>query len=84
MYNISINKELVNDIFVIKPSLFQLICDNFLITAVIVGWEKSVYTVPEALNPYYGLLVCVTVEDVMFPFSLITSTEDASAIGMTS
>ena len=52
--------------------------------AVFVGFERSAYLVPEDLGLSLGLLVCVTVEDVAFPFQLITEAEDGSATGMTS
>ena len=52
--------------------------------AITVGFEQENYTVAETLGAEYGLLVCVTVEDVPFSFYLITTTQDGTAQGMLS
>ena len=42
------------------------------------------YEVSESIYPHLGLLVCVTVEDVQFPFQLVTDAVDNTATGTTS
>lgn len=55
----------------------------FLLCAVIrVGFDQIEFFTQERLERFnLGLLVCVTVEDVLFPFSLITTPEDGTAQG---
>ena len=52
--------------------------------AVRVRFDRTEYVVSESLDPSFGLLVCVTVEDVAFPFQLTTDAQDGTAMGMTS
>ena len=52
------------------------------LSVLIVGFERQEYTVSETWGADLGLLVCVTVEDVAFPFTLITSSHDGTAQGM--
>ena len=49
-----------------------------------VGFERSEYQIFESVGRDMGLLVCVTVEDVIFPFTLTTTTMDISATGTAS
>ena len=56
----------------------------FGFTAVYVGFSRTLFTISEDLGSELGLLVCVTVEDVAFPFQLTTEAVDGTATGMMS
>ena len=47
-----------------------------------VGYESTSYIITESLSSDFGLLVCVSVEDVRFPFVLRTTPQDVTTQGI--
>ena len=71
-----ISQELLNDVTNYNNATVA--------TAIFVGWERSNYTVFETSDGDFCVLLCVTVEDVRFSFTLDTNTVDGTATGMIS